>query len=156
MLNHADLTKLEHSLRDRTVLSVYINGENSNAASRAQWRTELRNALDAIGELLDKAPHAEREAFAATRELALSNVDDYEPGEDTPGWMGLFTPREVHHAGVRSRPRSDSRDVGEGCQPRAMYPRPEGSPPGARGRGRQRARAHSSLCRSNNFVRALP
>jgi len=100
MMNHADLAKLEHTLRDRTVLSVYINGENSNAAARAQWRTELRNALDAIGELLDKAPHAEREDFAATRELALSTVDDYEPGEDAPGWMGLFTPREVHHAGV--------------------------------------------------------
>ena len=100
MLNHADLTKLEHALRDRTVLSIYINGENANAAERAQWRTELRKALDAIGELLGKAPHAEREAFAATRELALSEVDDYVPGEDSPGWMGLFTPREVHHAGV--------------------------------------------------------
>src|SRR5262245_48113432 len=100
MLNHADLTKLEHTLRDRTVLSIYINGENSNAAARGQWRTELRNALDAIGELLDKAPHAEREDFAATRELALKNVNGFEPGEDSPGWMGLFTPREVHHASV--------------------------------------------------------
>ena len=104
MLNHADLTKLEHDLRDQTVLSIYINGENSNAATRGQWRTELRNALDAIDELLDKASHAEREAFSATRELALSQVDSYEPGEDAPGWMGLFTPREVHHAGVVSVP----------------------------------------------------
>jgi hypothetical protein len=104
MLNHADLTKLEQNLRDRTVLSIYINGENSNAATRGQWRTELRNALDAIDELLDGAPHAEREAFSATRELALSKVDAYEPGEDAPGWMGLFTPREVHYAGVVSVP----------------------------------------------------
>jgi hypothetical protein len=100
MLNHADLTKLEHALRDRTVLSVYINGEVANAAARGQWRTELRNSLDAIAGLLSKASHAEREDFSATRELALKHVENFLPGEDSPGWMGLFTPREVHHAGV--------------------------------------------------------
>jgi hypothetical protein len=100
MLNHAELTKLEHALRDRTVLSIYINGENSNAAARGQWRTELRNSLDAIAELLSKASHSEREDFAATRELALKKVEEFIPGDDAPGWMGLFTPREVHHSGV--------------------------------------------------------
>ncbi len=100
MLNHAELTKLEHALRDRTVLSVYINGENSNAAARGQWRTELRNSLDAISELLSQASHSEREDFAATRDLALKQVEEFVPGEDAPGWMGLFTAREVHHSGV--------------------------------------------------------
>jgi hypothetical protein len=100
MLNHAELTKLENALRDRTVLSVYINGELTNGAARGQWRTELRNSLDAIGELLSKASHSEREDFAATRELALKTADEFTPGEDAPGWMGLFTPREVHHAAV--------------------------------------------------------
>jgi hypothetical protein len=98
MMNHAELTKLEHALRDRTVLSVYINGDIANAAARGQWRTELRNALDATEVQLASATHAEREDFRATRELVLKEVQDYEPGLDTPGWMGLFTPGQVHHA----------------------------------------------------------
>jgi hypothetical protein len=100
MMNHAELTKLEHSLRDRTVLSVYVNGEIADAAARGQWRTELRNSLDAIAELLRKAPHQEREDFARTRELVERALLDFEAGDGSPGWMGLFTPDEVHHAAV--------------------------------------------------------
>lgn len=104
MLTHAELTKLEHALRDRTVLSVYVNGENSNEGAKGQWRTELRNSLDAITELLSKASHSEREDFAATRELALREVEDFTPGDASRGWMGFFTPRQVHHASVVSVP----------------------------------------------------
>lgn len=100
MLSHAELTKLEQALRDRTVLSVYVNGEAANAAERGAWRTALRNSFDAIQELLRRAPHAEREEFAATRDVAWQAVSDYEPVADGPGWMGLFSAKGVHHAGV--------------------------------------------------------
>jgi hypothetical protein len=100
MLNHAELTKLEQALRLRTVLSIYVNGEVADIAARAQWRTELRNALDLIEKSLADATHAEREDFSATRDLALNAVNDFAPGAGAPGWMGLFTPGEVHFAGV--------------------------------------------------------
>jgi hypothetical protein len=100
MLTHAELTNLEQALRHRTVLSIYINGEVSDNAARTQWRTELRNALDSIGTSLAEATHAEREDFAATRKLAESTVSGFTPGNDAPGWMGLFTPDEVHFAGT--------------------------------------------------------
>jgi len=100
MLSHAELMKLEQRLRDRTVLSIYVNGDFADVAARGQWRTELRNALDGVEGSLRDATHADREAFSAARQLAMTEVDTYKSGEDAPGWMGLFTEDEVHHAGV--------------------------------------------------------
>lgn len=104
MLNHDELSRLEQALRDRMVLTIYVNGDVTDVAARAQWRTELRNALDAIESSLAGSTHAEREDFSATRELALKKIDGYAPGDGSPGWMGLFTPGEVHHAGVAPVP----------------------------------------------------
>lgn len=100
MLSHAELMNLERRLRDQTVLSVYVDGNYSDVAARGQWRTELRNALDALEESMRDATHAEREAFAGARELAMIKVDEYRNGEDAPGWMGLFSAKEVHHTTV--------------------------------------------------------
>ncbi len=100
MLSHAELMNLELRLRDKTVLSIYVNGDTADVAARGQWRTELRNALDTIEQSLHEPTHTERESFKAARELALQEVDAYKSGEDAPGWMGLFTADEVHHAGV--------------------------------------------------------
>lgn len=100
MLSHTELSKLEQSLRDRMVLSIYVNGEVADVAARAQWRTALRNELDAIESSLADATHAEREDFAATRKLALETADSFTPGEGAPGWVGFFNPGEVQHAGI--------------------------------------------------------
>ena len=104
MLSHAELMNLERELRDQMVLSVYVNGEFADVAARAQWRTELRNAVDAIGESLRDATHAERGAFSAARELMSKEVDQYRNGEGAPGWMGLFTENAAHYAAVVSAP----------------------------------------------------
>ena len=100
MLSHADLMTLERRLRDETVLSIYVNGDFANVADRGQWRTALRNALDEIEGSLGGSTHADREAFASARALVMDAIADYTAGEEAPGWMGLFTAREVHHAGV--------------------------------------------------------
>jgi hypothetical protein len=100
MLSHEELIRLEQRLRDETVLSIYVNGDHADVTARGQWRTELRNALDAIAESLGDATHADREAFGRARELAMKEIDGYTAGEESPGWMGLFSGSEVHHAGV--------------------------------------------------------
>ena len=102
MLSHAELVNLEQELRDKTVLSIYVNGDFSDVAARNQWRTELRNALDAVEGSLKNATHAEREDFAAARRLALEEVDGYKSGDGSPGWMGLFTSDRAHFTGVAS------------------------------------------------------
>jgi hypothetical protein len=100
MLSHADLIRLEQQLRDETVLSIYVNGDVADVAARGQWRTALRNALDAVEGSLGSSTHADREAFSAARTLAMNAIDRYAAGEEAPGWMGLVTARAVHHAGV--------------------------------------------------------
>jgi hypothetical protein len=100
MLSHAELMKLEQELRDKTVLSVYVNGDFADVAVRNQWRTELRNALDTAEASLQSATHAEREGFAAARRLAEAEVDQYKSGDGTPGWMGFFTADAMHHSSV--------------------------------------------------------
>src|SRR5688500_11472613 len=100
MLSHADLITLEQKLRDETVLSIYVNGDFADVAARGQWRTELRNALDAIEKSLGESTHADREGFAAARALAEAEVASYASGEASPGWMGLVSAKEVHYAAV--------------------------------------------------------
>lgn len=100
MLSHAELMTLEQRLRNEMVLSIYVNGDIADVAARSQWRTELRNALDAVEESLRGASHADREAFAEARQLAMTAVDSYKSGEAAPGWMGLFSANEVHQAAV--------------------------------------------------------
>jgi hypothetical protein len=100
MLNHAALANLEQALRDRTVLSVYVNGEVTDVAARSQWRTALRNALDDIEKSLAAAAHSDREEFAAARALAEGELNAFTPGNGAPGWMGLIGASEIHHAGV--------------------------------------------------------
>jgi hypothetical protein len=100
MLSHAELMTLEQKLREQTVLSIYVNGDFADVAARNQWRTQVRNALDAIEESLKGSTHADRESFASARKLAMTEIDSYKSGEDAPGWMGLFTATETHLAAV--------------------------------------------------------
>jgi hypothetical protein len=97
MLTYAELAKLDHELDGHDVLSVYINGQTTDPAARGQWRTEVRNALDAIEVSLAEASHAEREAFAACRRMAMEQADSYTPGSGAPGWIGFFTVEGAKH-----------------------------------------------------------
>jgi hypothetical protein len=100
MLSHADLVTLERQLRDKMVLSIYVNGDFADVAVRDQWRIELRNALDAIAESLREATHVEREGFAAARSIAEAEVNRYRAGDGTPGWMAFVSEGAIHHATV--------------------------------------------------------
>jgi hypothetical protein len=98
MLSHADLVTLEKQLRDKMVLSIYVNGDFADVAVRDQWRTELRNKLDDIEESLREASHTEREGFGAARRIAEAQVDRYRSGDGTPGWIAFVSEDAVHHA----------------------------------------------------------
>jgi hypothetical protein len=115
MLKHDELVKLEQSLRDRDVLSVYVNGEVTDVAARAQWRTELRNLFDEIAESLADASHEEREGFSAARERVMQELESFTPGHDTPGWMGFVSADEVHHAGATGVPVPTGASWGKGA-----------------------------------------
>lgn len=95
MMTRAELVALERSLRDKTVLSAYVNGESRDPAKRRRWRLDLRHALDAIEKRLERAPHAERELFARCRKQLEEKLADYTGAIRSPGWVGFVTAEGV-------------------------------------------------------------
>lgn len=96
MLTYPDLMRLERALRGRTVLSVYVNGEATDPAERSRWRIDLRHSFDDIESWLQESPHAEREAFAECRSMALEALEQFPGGVGAPGWAGFVTVDGVH------------------------------------------------------------
>jgi hypothetical protein len=91
MMTRAELVTLERSLRDKMVLSAYVDGELRDPAKRRRWRLELRHALDAIAKKLSQASHAEREAFARCRRQLEERLAAYTGAIRAPGWAGFVT-----------------------------------------------------------------
>ena len=99
MLTYSDLVNLERDLRRKTVLSVYVNGEEQDLAKRRRWRIELRNSLNDIQRWLDGAPHSDREAFAACRRKLLERFGIMRGAIRSPGWAGFYTSDGERYAG---------------------------------------------------------
>lgn len=99
MLTYQDLVDLHHALGDRSVLSVYVNGEDRDPAKRRRWRIDLRNSLDDVEAWLMGSSHADREAFAKCRRTLLARLDTIRGMVRSPGWVGFFTTQGEHHAG---------------------------------------------------------
>jgi hypothetical protein len=98
MLTYEELVELERSLRDRTVLSVYINGEVRDPADRRRWRVDLRHALDAIEARLADASHAERVAFAKCRKTVEEEARTFRGTVREPGWVRFIDTEGVKHS----------------------------------------------------------
>ena len=96
MLTYPDLMRLERVLRGRTVLSVYVNGVTTDPAERARWRLDLRHSLDDIESWLEDSTHAEREAFAECRAMALEALEQFPGSIREPGWAAFVTVDGVH------------------------------------------------------------
>jgi hypothetical protein len=96
---YADLHDLEQRLRDESVLSVYIDGEETDPGKRRRWRIELKNRLDAIEDSLAERSHDEREAFRSARDALMKRLSDIRGLVRAPGWVGFFTAEGEAHAG---------------------------------------------------------
>lgn len=98
MLTHAELVKFERSLRDTTVLSVYLESAVADPAAQHTWRVRLDHELEALRAKLADASHQERERFeACVRTLWLALASDAAPG-GAPGWGAFITPDGLRHA----------------------------------------------------------
>jgi len=66
MLSYSDLVQMERSLRQRQMLSLYVEGANGDPAKRDAWRARVEDALRPLEQVNENAPHDEREAFRTT------------------------------------------------------------------------------------------
>lgn len=100
MLTSAELVRLERQTRDRTILSVYLNGEGSDSVSRSRWQADLRHSLDDIASWLRDASHQEREDFAARRRLLEERVERFRGEIGAPGWVAFLDDEDIQHESV--------------------------------------------------------
>jgi hypothetical protein len=91
MLTYNDLVSIEGALRDRTVLTVYVNGEERDPSRNQQWRLELRHALGDLDRWLSGSSHDEREAFTSCRARVEGRLTAFHGTVRSPGWVGFFT-----------------------------------------------------------------
>lgn len=98
MLTHAELTQLHRSLRDRRVLSVYIDGSMSDPAAQRAWRVQLDHSLDDLRRWLDGSSRAEHDEFEHCVRRLDALLSELADGVGTPGWAAFITDDQVHDA----------------------------------------------------------
>lgn len=98
MLTLAELVTLHRSLRDRRVLSVYIDGSATDPAVQRSWRLQLEHALDDIRRWLDDSSRSERDEFDACIRLLGTLTTGFSAGVGAPGWAAFITSDRVYDA----------------------------------------------------------
>lgn len=96
MLDRADLVRLYRDLRDRPVLSVYLDVDQHDPAQRRAWRTRLENEVSNEARRIANGGADDGDFRAALGHLESALQDDgFMKGR---GWVGFATPDAlVHH-----------------------------------------------------------
>jgi len=98
MLNREQLEGLYKELRETTVLSVYIDGGQSDPANRRAWRTVLEHGLSEERRRVEAEAPEDVDAFDAARDLIEGQLAEHEAFMPEPGWVGFATPEALHRA----------------------------------------------------------
>ncbi|HEV2641716.1 MAG TPA: hypothetical protein VGT98_03375 [Candidatus Elarobacter sp.] len=98
MLTYTELVTLERSLRGAHVLSVYLDGSETDPAEQRAWRVKLDHALDALRAELASSSHEERESFAAAVRLLDHALDELGAAVGAPGWAAFITAESIRYA----------------------------------------------------------
>lgn len=98
MMNFPQLVALAHSLRERQVLSVYLDGKATDTAQQRAWRVQLDQRLDNLRTWLSESDHAEREEFEQCVRLLDKELEAFTENVGMPGWVAFITADRVHVA----------------------------------------------------------
>ena len=98
MLTHHQLVRLERSLRDERVLSVYLHGAADDPAARVVWCTDLDRSLRDLRRWLAGSSHDERRELEQAVTLLEELLVPYTTGLPSPGWVGFIANGKVHDA----------------------------------------------------------
>ncbi len=98
MLTYNELVKLERSLCDARVLSVYLDGTADDPAAQRAWRVQLEHSLKDLRTWLVDSSHAEREQFERCVKLLEEQLAPLSRGVGARGWVAFIIPDGVRVA----------------------------------------------------------
>lgn len=91
MLTREKLVELYREFRDVGVLSVYVDGGQTDPAERRVWTKELELGLDAQRRRLETESPDDLEAFDAASERVVAVLDQYKAFLPERGWIAFAT-----------------------------------------------------------------
>lgn len=91
MLTRDGLAQLSDSLRDRRVLSIYLDGRVTDPATRLTWRTVLAHSLTALRAASSEQPHSERSELDRSIALLEEQLTPIEGALSAPGFVAFVT-----------------------------------------------------------------
>jgi len=98
MLTRDQLADLYRGLQQEKVLSVYVNGEGNDPASRRVWRRKLAQELEREAHRLHFAEPKDKEAFDAAKARVLKELDAFESFLPGKGFVAFAKPEDLLHA----------------------------------------------------------
>ncbi|HEU5185230.1 MAG TPA: hypothetical protein VFU01_11715 [Gemmatimonadaceae bacterium] len=98
MLTTSQLVSLERSLRDKRVLSVYLDGTAKDPAQQRAWRKQLDHSLDDLRSWLAGSSRAERDELEQCLRLLDERLASFTANVGAPGWAAFITADAVHEA----------------------------------------------------------
>jgi len=96
-MNYAELVALERALRDRLVLSVYLDGEVTTPATRTAWRRRLDYELESIRQSA-ACTRTARLQFESAVALLSGRLAPITGAIGSAGWAAFVTADEVAYA----------------------------------------------------------
>ncbi|HET9004670.1 MAG TPA: hypothetical protein VFN39_11770 [Gemmatimonadaceae bacterium] len=95
MLTHEELGRLTRTLRDRKILSIYLDVGARDPAHKHAWRTQLDDSIRRIRDGTASPPDKERAAF----DKAVALLDgQLSSAAGARSWVGFACGKEVHHS----------------------------------------------------------
>jgi len=98
MLTRTQLGDLYKKLRDTNVLSVYIDGNQTNPANRRAWHTALENGLSEERRRIAELDPSGLDAFDVASRRITDELAGHKAFLPDRGWIGFATDDALHHA----------------------------------------------------------
>ncbi len=98
MLHLRQLTELHRRFQDTWLLSVYIDGDETDPSERTAWRRTLEGESRRLGDELADHPPSDLATFKHARAGLEGYLDRYDGFLPSPGWVGFITEGGIHHS----------------------------------------------------------
>ncbi|MHB1191810.1 MAG: baeRF10 domain-containing protein [Longimicrobiales bacterium] len=100
MLTRERLLELFQDLKDREVLSVYVDADQRDPAQRDTWRVHLEGEISRLRRSLEHANDADLASFDTAWALVSHELKTGEHASMSKrGWVAFATPDRIWHAG---------------------------------------------------------